>query len=626
MEIIKKILVLVCKTLTCLRDLTMNLVFLFFVLLLAALVGLTVNKKEKQELVGNQGALLLNLEGYLADNRENTMRWQAVLQEMEGRSVPHQISTFDVFYAIQQAGLDNKIQGLVLDLNYFEGGDLPAMEYVGKAISEFKQRGKPVIAVADNYNQTQYFLASFADEIYLNSRGSVSIQGLSAQNLYFKSMLEKLEITPHIFRVGTYKSAVEPFLRDSMSAEAKQNLQRWLNKKWQNYQQVVAENRQIPLKDVLPEPQRYIAELTSLKGDSTAYSKQRKLVTHLATRVETDKKLTALFGEDKDNGFKFIDFEDYLSSLPDRIYSESSNKIAVVNVEGTIVDGDSFEEEVGGDTVAGLLRQAYEDKSVKAVILRVNSPGGSAFASEIIRQEVENLQHSGKPVVVSMGGMAASGGYWISATADHIVADKNTMTGSIGIFALFPTFEKSIKKIGVSADGVSTSALAEANAFTALSPELNQIYQLEIEQGYDQFLNIVSKGRKMTKEQADKLAQGQIWLGEEAYANGLVDEIGDFDTAVDKAFKLINAKRPQDQQIQEQDIGVEWIEEKDDSLWGLVLKDMRKQGSMAIKNAIVDWLGFPKEINQVEKQLGLLNKLNDPKGQYLYCLNCAKVQ
>lgn len=626
MEIIKKILVLVCKTLTCLRDLTMNLVFLFFVLLLAALVGLTVNKKEKQELVGNQGALLLNLEGYLADNRENTMRWQAVLQEMEGRSVPHQISTFDVFYAIQQAGLDNKIQGLVLDLNYFEGGDLPAMEYVGKAISEFKQRGKPVIAVADNYNQTQYFLASFADEIYLNSRGSVSIQGLSAQNLYFKSMLEKLEITPHIFRVGTYKSAVEPFLRDSMSAEAKQNLQRWLNKKWQNYQQVVAENRQIPLKDVLPEPQRYIAELTSLKGDSTAYSKQRKLVTHLATRVETDKKLTALFGEDKDNGFKFIDFEDYLSSLPDRIYSESSNKIAVVNVEGTIVDGDSFEEEVGGDTVAGLLRQAYEDKSVKAVILRVNSPGGSAFASEIIRQEVENLQHSGKPVVVSMGGMAASGGYWISATADHIVADKNTITGSIGIFALFPTFEKSIKKIGVSADGVSTSALAEANAFTALSPELNQIYQLEIEQGYDQFLNIVSKGRKMTKEQADKLAQGQIWLGEEAYANGLVDEIGDFDTAVDKAFKLINAKRPQDQQIQEQDIGVEWIEEKDDSLWGLVLKDMRKQGSMAIKNAIVDWLGFPKEINQVEKQLGLLNKLNDPKGQYLYCLNCAKVQ
>lgn len=626
MEIIKKILVLVCKTLTCLRDLTMNLVFLFFVLLLAALVGLTVNKKEKQELVGNQGALLLNLEGYLADNRENTMRWQAVLQEMEGRSVPHQISTFDVFYAIQQAGLDNKIQGLVLDLNYFEGGDLPAMEYVGKAISEFKQRGKPVIAIADNYNQTQYFLASFADEIYLNSRGSVSIQGLSAQNLYFKSMLEKLEITPHIFRVGTYKSAVEPFLRDTMSAEAKQNLQRWLNKKWQNYQQVVAENRQIPLKDVLPEPQRYIAELTSLKGDSTAYSKQRKLVTHLATRVETDKKLTALFGEDKDNGFKFIDFEDYLSSLPDRIYTESSNKIAVVNVEGTIVDGESFEEEVGGDTVAGLLRQAYEDKSVKAVILRVNSPGGSAFASEIIRQEVENLQHSGKPVVVSMGGMAASGGYWISATADHIVADKNTITGSIGIFALFPTFEKSIKKIGVSADGVSTSALAEANAFTALSPELNQIYQLEIEQGYDQFLNIVSKGRKMTKEQADKLAQGQIWLGEEAYANGLVDEIGDFDSAVDKAFELINAKRPQDQQIQEQDIGVEWIEEKDDSLWGLVLKDMRKQGSMAIKNAIVDWLGFPKEINQVEKQLGLLNKLNDPKGQYLYCLNCAKVQ
>lgn len=539
--------------------------------------------------------------------------------------MPRQISTFDVFYAIQQAETDERIQGLVLDLNYFEGGDLPAMEYVGKAISDFKQSGKPVIAVADNYNQTQYFLASFADEIYLNSKGSVTIEGLSAHNLYFKSMLDKLAVTPHIFRVGTYKSAVEPFLRDDMSAEAKQNLQRWLNKKWQNYQEIVAENRQISFQQVLPDPKRYIAELKTLKGNTTAYTQQRKLVTHLMTRLETDKKLTALFGEDKENRFKFVELDDYLAALPDRIYAESQHKIAVVNVEGTIVDGESFEDEVGGDTIAGLLRQAYEDKSVKAVILRVNSPGGSAFASEIIRQETENLQNAGKPVVISMGGMAASGGYWISATSDYIVADKNTITGSIGIFALFPTFENTIKKIGVSADGVSTSALAQGSAFTALSSELNQIYQLEIEQGYEQFLDIVSKGRKISKAEVDKLAQGQIWLGEEAYENGLVDEIGDFDNAVAKAFELVNAKLSEDQQIQEPDLGVEWIEEKDESFWGL-LKEMKKQSSITIKNTFIDWLGLPKEIHQVQKEFGILNKLNDPKGQYLYCLNCAKVK
>lgn len=622
----KKILMFLWNTLNCLRNAVMNLVFLFFVLLMAFFVGLTVNKKEKIELVGNQGALLLNLDGYLADNRENTMDWQAVLQEMEGQAVPRQISTFDVFYAIQQAENDDRIQGLVLDLNYFEGGDLPAMNYIGKAIQDFKKSGKPVIAVADYYNQTQYFLASFADEIYVNPQGQVAIQGLSAESLYFKSLLEKLAITPHIFRVGTYKSAVEPFLRDDMSAEAKQNLQRWLNKKWQNYQQVVAENRQIPLQDILPEPQRYLSDLAALKGDSAAYTQQRKLVTQSATRLEIDKKLTALFGEDKEKAFKFVELEHYLAALPDRIYTENPSKIAVVNVEGTIVDGDSFEQDVGGDTVAGLLRQAYDDKAMKAVILRVNSPGGSAFASEIIRQEVENLQQIGKPVVVSMGGMAASGGYWISATSDYIVADKNTITGSIGIFALFPTFEKSLKKMGISSDGVKTSPLSESSLFSPLSPELSKIYQLEIEHGYEQFLNIVAQGRQLSKTQVDKLAQGQIWLGEEAYANGLVDELGDFDVAVNKAIELINEKLPKEQQLPRENIGVEWIEEEDDSLLGAVLKDMKKRGSATLKSAVTNWLGLPKEMQQVQKQLGVLNKFNDPKGQYLYCLNCAKVQ
>ena len=301
-------------------------------------------------------------------------------------------------------------------------------------------------------------------------------------------MLDKLEVNPHVFRVGTYKSAVEPYLRNDMSDEAKANLQRWLNVMWNSYKQSVAENRDIKQSAVAPDAHTYLTELKALKGDTTAYVKQRKLVTGVMDRFDFDKKLIELFGEDKDHLPKMVDYDTYLASLPDRMLGETENKIAVVNVEGAIIDGESDDENVGGDTIARLLRQAYDDSKVKGVVLRVNSPGGSAFASEVIRQELVHLQQAGKPVVVSMGGMAASGGYWISSTADYIVADKNTITGSIGIFAVLPTFEKTIKKIGVTADGVKTTDLTFGSLFSPLSAPLNDVIQLEIEYGYDQFL------------------------------------------------------------------------------------------------------------------------------------------
>ena len=615
-----RVLKLCWKALCFIRDLVMNVVFLGFVLLLMAIISFSSGGK-KSTTLAEEGGLLLNLDGYLADNRDETLRWQDAISELNGEYVPRKISTFDVVSAIEYAQQDPQIKGLVLDLNHFEGADLPALDFIGATINRFKESGKPVIAYADNYTQGQYYLASFANEIYLNTIGQVDIHGLAQENLYFKDMLDKLAVTPHIFRVGTYKSAVEPFMRNDMSVEAKTNMQRWLNLMWNHYTSMVSENRHIKSNELLPVAKQYLAELKTLKGDSTRYAQKRGLVTHLTTRFDLEKKLTALFGKNADGEANLVTFDDYLTQFPDRLTPQdnSPNKIAVVNVEGTIIDGESDEENVGGDTIARLLRKAYDDKAVKAVILRVNSPGGSAFASEIIRQEAENLQKIGKPVIVSMGAMAASGGYWISSTSDYIIADANTITGSIGIFAMFPTFENSIKKIGVNADGVSTTELANTSAFSPLSKPVQDIYQTEIEHGYDRFLEIVSKGRQISKTQVDKLAQGQVWLGSDAFQNGLVDEIGSFNEAINKAEQLVNQR----QEKAMESFSVEWlIDDDSNSFVKTLLHDTKK----TTQRAFASWIGISAPIQKLQKELNVLTKFNDPKGQYLYCLNCGKVK
>ncbi|MCE3056933.1 signal peptide peptidase SppA [Aggregatibacter actinomycetemcomitans] len=626
MKVIFSIIKFAWRTLNFIRDLVMNIVFLVFVLLLLTALPFVVGlDKQAVALKGDQGALYLNLDGYLADNRDNQGGVKTLLKELDNQHIPQQYSTFDVVYAIDSAALDDKVRGLVLDLNYFQGGDLPSLEFVGASIENFKKNGKQVIAYSDNYNRAQYFLASYADEVYINPVGTVSIDGLVQENLYYKDLLESLEVNPHVFRVGTYKSAVEPFLRNDMSDEAKTNLRRWLGIMWNNYKQRVAENRNIKEEAVAPNAHTYLTELKALQGDMTAYVKQRKLINGVLDRFNLDKKLTALFGENEDKQPKMVDYDTYLASLPDRMSGDTKNKIAVVNVEGAIIDGETDEENVGGDTIANLLRKAYDDKDVKAVVLRVNSPGGSAFASEIIRQELSHLQQAGKPVVVSMGGMAASGGYWISSTADYIVADKNTITGSIGIFAVLPTFEKTIKKIGVSADGVKTSDLALGSAFLPLSSELNDVLQLEIEHGYDEFLTKVSQGRHLSKAQVDKIAQGQVWLGSEAIEHKLVDELGDLNTALGKAMELVNEKLDENSEIQEEGFSVEWLDDDSGSFFKKFMRDFKADSKAWVTGLVTEAVGLPKEFTQV-KQLGLLNTFNDPKGQYLYCLTCGKVQ
>lgn len=622
-----KIFALIWRSFKCIRQFVINLVFVLFTLCLITIIGLfnQYTDRSQVKLVGNQGALLLTLDGYLADSRESRVIWQDALRELDNQPVPRQISTFDLIYALEKATTDDRIKGLVLDLNQFEGGNFANLDSLGEAILNFKTSNKPVIAFADNYDQNQYFLASFADQIYLNPIGDVDIRGIRQENLYFKSLLDNLNVSTHIFRVGTYKSAIEPFLRDDMSKEAKSDLQQWVNKVWKSYQQTIANNRKISTERVLPEAKTYIKELQILKGDSSLYAQQRGLITEFADRLEVNQKLIALFGMSEDSTQpKLLDVDYYLASLPTLMSSDTSQRVAVVNVEGAIIDGESYEQEVGGDTIARLLREAYEDDSIKAVVLRVNSPGGSAFASEIIRQELVHLQRAGKPVVVSMGGMAASGGYWISSTADYIVAEKNTITGSIGIFSVFPTFEKTMKRAGVSADGISTSALADMSSYSGVSAELNSVLQLQIERGYDRFLTLVSKGRNLSKEQVDKIAQGRIWLGLDALEHKLVDEIGGLEVAIGKAIQLVSEQMgttPEDE-----DFGVIWLQEENTHLLGSLLKGLQLQLNTNLIKSFTDNLSFFKVHQKELKQLGLLTKMNDPKGQYLYCLTCSNIR
>ncbi|PJG86473.1 signal peptide peptidase SppA [Conservatibacter flavescens] len=605
------------RGLNCIRDVVMNIVFLLFVLLAFTVFGLMsgVNRDQSLMLTGEQGALYLNLEGYLTDNREE-MDWRTALKGINGYPVSRQYSVFDVVYVIEQAAKDERIQGLVMDLNYFEGADLATIRYIGNAIAYFKTQNKPVIAYADYYGQSQYLLASFADEIYMNKVGQVDIHGFAVQNLYFKSLLEKLDVTAHVFRVGSYKSAVEPFLRDDMSPEARQNTAQWLGKMWQSYQETIAQNRNIPLPQVLPNSTQYLAELKTLKGDQNAYTIQRGLVNQAVTKLEFEQKLMNVFGANQSGSFKSVDYDTYLAALPDRMLGEGE-KIAVVNVEGAIIDGESMDGNVGGDTISRLLRIARDDNAVKAVILRVNSPGGSAFASELIRQEVDNLQAANKPVIVSMGNMAASGGYWIASTADYIIADSNTLTGSIGIFGMFPTFENTIKKAGVYSDEVATSPLSQGSSITALSNEVSETIQLSIEHGYTQFLSIVSQGRGLTIAEVDSVAQGRVWLGEEAYQHKLVDEIGDFSTAVRKAKELSG----------HEELSLEWVVDSKGSLWQSLLNDFNQGTKTTIQHAIAEFIGIPSQTyQQIKQQAGILTQYNDPKGQYLYCLTCSIVK
>ena len=618
-----KLLKALYRVFRCIREGVVTLFFLLFVMISFAFVSLlsSFNGKAETEAMAtfDHGALVLNLNGYLADNREEYPDFYRLLEAEMGNEQPQKYSTFDVANAIRQAKVDEKITGLVLDLAKFEGGDYPSLDYLGKLLEDFQTSGKPVIAIGHSFSQKQYYLASFADQIYLNSAGSVELEGLKYSTLYFKSLLDKIEATPYIFRVGTYKSAVEPLIRDDMSAEAKQNATAWLYPMWQNVKEKLAENRKISAKNIVPPLDKLIEMRKQTQGNEADFALKQQFVTHINSQAEIRQALADKFGADDEKGFKSIDYQDYASGLIDRFNRKGENKIAVVNIEGEITMGESLENTAGADTIIAQLQKMKQDKSVRGLVLRINSPGGSALASELIRQEVEAIQKSGIPVVTSMGGMAASGGYWIAATSDKILADKNTLTGSIGIFGVMFNLEKTAKNLGIREDGITTSPLAEISSLKPLSEEQKMLIQMSVEQGYREFLDLVSRGRNIAKADVDKIAQGQVWLGTVAKEKGLVDQLGDFDDALYAMSELLKQQRSENKPAYEK-LVPQWFSDRDESLFSELSRSLNSK----MQVSFAKWLNLPIA-KQADDFAQTFAKFNDPQYRYLYCLQCGEI-
>lgn len=515
------------RGITRLRNFTLNTLFLL--LLLVVIVGLLGDGRPS---VPDGAALMVNPRGTVVDQQSPV----DPLARLLAPNAPREFELGEITRAIRAAAGDERIRLAVLDLDETSLGAGQAV-VIGEALREFQAAGKQVVAYGAGFGQPQYLLASYADVIYMHPMGQMLLPGYGAYQLYFKGLLDKLDINMHIFRVGKYKEFIEPYTRSSMSDEAREANASLVAELWDFYASRVVVNRSLVAGDFERYTQELAAELPRL-GDLATAALEHHLVDELLSLDEVRARVADEVGIGEDGDFRRIDLENYLSAIgppPGR----HADVIAVITAEGPILMGRQSQGVIAAETVTGLIRQARQDDAVRALVLRVNSPGGSAFAAEMIRQELELFQLTGRPLVISMGNVAASGGYWIAATADRIVAGPTTVTGSIGVFGLFPTFEETLSGIGVTSDGVGTTPLSSAlNPFTSLPEEMAVILQQSTEQTYEQFINLVARGRDMTPEAVDAIAQGRVWTGARAAALGLVDELGGLEDALLAAADL----------------------------------------------------------------------------------------
>ena len=597
------------KLITFVRVALVNLIFL---LSIAVIYFVYFHSDTAPPTAPQQSALLLNLSGPIVEQSRYINPMDSVTGSLLSKDLPKENILFDIVETIRYAKVDDNVTGIVLELKDLPETNLTKLRYIAKALNEFKASGKPIYAVGDFYNQSQYYLASYATKLYMSPDGGVLLKGYSAYSLYYKTLLEKLDVNTHVFRVGTYKSAIEPFIRDDMSDAAKESASRWLGQLWSAYVDDVSNNRQIDAKTLNPSMDTFLKELESVDGDIAKLAEKLGLVDELATRQQVRLELADVFGSDGQDSFNALGYYEYRATmLPDM--SSESHDVAVIVASGAIMDGKQPRGTVGGDTTAALLRQARNDDKVKAVVLRVDSPGGSAFASEVIRNEIEAIKQAGKPVVVSMSSLAASGGYWISMGADKILAQPTTLTGSIGIFSVITTFEKGLNDIGVYTDGVGTSPFSGLGITTGLTEGAKDAFQMSIEHGYRRFIGLVGENRGMGVDAVDKIAQGRVWTGQDAMQNGLVDEIGDFDDAIAAAASLAELES----------YNIYWVEEPL-SATEQFIQEFMNQVQVSIGLDIQSMI--PSSLQPVTQQLAqdsqLLSNFNDPQGRYAFCLNC----
>lgn len=567
----------------------------------------------------DKAPLRLRISGYLVDQKSAVDPVAQALAQVQGGNAETVVR--DIVRTINAAATDDRISKLIMELDLLAGGGISKLEEIGQALNRFKTSGKEIIAISDSYSQQQYYLASYADQIVMHPMGSVMLTGFGAYQNYFKDALDKLEVNMHVFRVGDYKDAVEPFTRNDMSPESREHNSQWINQLWSVYTSRVESMRQLPTGAIDDYINNMSNQLQTADGDSAQYALNNRLVDQLSTRNEWRRKLIQEFGEDN-NDYKAIDYQNYLAHLRAKTLPNDNN-IGLIVASGTIYDGRQPAGNIGGDSLAQLIRQARDVNKVKALVLRVDSGGGSAFASELIRNELIATQNAGIPVVVSMGSVAASGGYWIAANADEIWATPTTITGSIGVFSILPTLENSLAKIGINTDGIGTTELADALRIDRpLSPSAAAMLQQQVDNIYRKFIGLVSEGRELHPDFIHPIAQGRVWSGTSAQEFQLVDKLGYLEEAIASAAKLVNVS----------DYHVELIEAQP-TFFELFMQ------SFAVKVAAIgyslnsdsNWLqdaniaSHVGIVDNLQNILQLINLSRPSHSTFAFCMSCSVV-
>jgi len=596
------------RGLSVLRRVAANLAFLA-ILVVAVLMMVA----DRGKAIPHKAALIVSPSGLIVEQESERM----AAGELLGGESRSESLLQDLIKAIDHAATDARVQAIVLDLDELQGGGTSKLQDIGAALKRFRESGKPVVAFAEMMTQQQYFLAAHADRLYLHPMGGVFLTGFGVYRHYYQSALAKLRVRMHVFKVGAYKSALEPFLRDDMSDFDKESNLAWLTDLWQAYRADLAALRGLTPEQIDDYINRYPALLAATDGDSARLALESGLVDGLKTRDQVQQELIDLVGEDHESrSYNQIHYEDYLAAVGSRPASSGSHQdqVGVIVARGIILDGAQPAGRIGSDSLSDLIEDARNDPRIKALVLRLDTNGGSAYASEVVRRELELTREGGTPVVISMGSAAASGGYWIATAADEIWASPTTVTGSIGIFGAFPTFEESLAALGIYNDGVGTTRLADALIPSRpLNPLVAETMQRIVDNGYRTFVKKVADSRGMTLEEVEKIAQGRVWSGVAAQRIGLVDKLGGLREAIESAAALAGVEN----------YGVEYLElpltTRERLLKGLNrLILSRLPGGNALGGRAL--FKLPREIRE---DLVLVEQLNDPYGQYAYCLPCG---
>ncbi len=564
-----------------------------------------------------KAALLLNLAGTVVDQKSQVEPLQALLGEPAPED--REMLLRDVIDAINYAKDDPAINSLVMELDNLRYVGISKTQEIAEAMEAFKETGKPVVAVGDFFTQDQFLLASYADSIILNSYGGVGLEGYSSYRNYYRETLEKMSVNVHVFHAGEFKSIAEPFLRDDMSPGEKLVTERWLQVLWGQYAATVEAQRELPPGSVNDYVNNFAELLAQQGGNAAALALEAGLVDDLLNRSEANDYLVELVGASNEDGlYEARLFERYVRhQRPSQLTGMEGERVAVITAVGNIVTGDQPPGTIGGDSLANLIAATAEQEGVRALVLRVNSGGGSVFASEVIRQELLRTQALGIPVVISMGAVAASGGYYIAAEADEIWATPGTITGSIGVFAAVPTFERLLERIGVYTDGVGTTDLAGSLRLDRpLNPQVAAIIRSGVDFSYANFRHLVQEGRDMTPEEVDALAEGRVWSAPDALENGLLDGIGSLADAIDAAAARAGLE----------DYKVDYVA-LPLSPREMILQSLADRvGSLRIWSASGLSASLAPLLAPVADAAAELASLKDPRHLYARCLPCGAIR